>query len=99
MCKWIRRAHIYNYGIITKLKLFNGKGCMTSAVDTGVTTITVFVFFERGTRTLVRNGIIRSRSLNACVNNVTLHGVSTYMHAIDRDGQHYCQENHRKKFQ
>ena len=90
MREWVRRSQINNDGDVTELKLLKGERRMTSAVDTGIATITIFMFFVRGTRILVGYGIFRRRSMIACRCHVALHGMSTFVHAIDRDGQHDC---------
>jgi hypothetical protein len=61
---------------------------MTSAVDTIITAIMIFVLFERGTRTVVRRSDIGIHTLIVCRCHLVLHGMNAFMHAIDRDGQH-----------
>jgi hypothetical protein len=72
---------------------------MTSAVDTIITAIMIFVLFERGTRTLVSRRDIGMHTLIVCRCHLVLHGMNAFMHAIDRDGQHDYKEKSGKECQ
>ena len=61
---------------------------MTGTVDAGVATIVIIVLLKRGTRALMGGGNVRIRTVIARRSHVTLHGMRTFMHIIDRDEQH-----------
>jgi len=72
---------------------------MTSAIDTNVTATIIFILLERGTRALVRCGNFRRGFMVVCSNDVTLHGMSTFVRDMYRHGQHQDQEHRGNKFQ
>ena len=98
MLEWIRRAQIGNARVITELKRLDGQRCMAGAVAAGIATIMISVLFERCTRTVASCGNFRVRCPFAGGSLVALHGMGTFMHASDRDGQHDQNENKGIKF-
>jgi hypothetical protein len=95
--EWIRSAQIYNEGVITELKPLHGQRRMANAVVAGVATIIIVVLFERGTGALVRYGYFRMRRSAICFCHRMLHGMGTFMDAIDRDSQHDYEEKSGKE--
>ncbi|MHB8123526.1 MAG: hypothetical protein ACYDG4_15385 [Desulfuromonadaceae bacterium] len=95
--EFVMDAEFFNDGGISKLKRLNGLRYLRIAADTGIATIMIFVLFIGGTRALMRWGTIRRRCLITCC-NFTLHGMSTFMHAIDRNSQNYHEEKQGKEF-
>ena len=71
---------------------------MTGAVAASITAIVIFVLFEWSTGTLMRHGNFRMRTLIVSCCHVALHGMSAFMHTIDRDGQHDYEEKSGKEF-
>jgi hypothetical protein len=84
---------------VTEPELLNDQGRMTDAVDAGIATIIFRVMFEGGTGTVVGSGDLHRRCLVTGSCHVILHGMSTLVHAVDRNGKHNCQENQRNKFE
>jgi hypothetical protein len=72
---------------------------MTGTIQTGVTTIVVAVLFKGGTRTLVSGGNVRRSGLITFSYHLSLHGVRTFMNAIDCDDQHDQKNDLRNGFQ
>lgn len=86
------RVQIQYDGIIAEFKRLDSKRRMAGAVDAGIAAIRIFMLFMRGTRALVRCGNFRSRGLIICCSHMALHGISPFVHAIHRDGQHDHEE-------
>lgn len=89
---------IHNEWIVAELKRLDGQGRMTSTVAADIATILDIILFMRGAGTVVRCGDIRIRSLVASCGHMILHGMSTLVHAIDREGQHCHEEKQGKEF-
>ncbi len=72
---------------------------MTRAVDTGITAIEIFVLLEWTTRALVRSGDFNIQIPIGSRCHVTLHGMGTFVYAIDRHGQHDQKDQSGKEFE
>ncbi len=79
-----------------QFKLLDDQRCMTRAVDARIAAIVIFVLFTRGTRTLV--GRREVRTFLIARRHMILHGMSTFAHAVDRDGQYDHEKQQGKKF-
>lgn len=80
------------------MKRLDGQKGMTSAVYAYITSVMFFVLLKRGTGTVVRCRVYCLQYLVACHRHVTLHGMGTFVHAIDRDGEHGYEEDPREEF-
>lgn len=88
---------IKNQRVEIEFKLLNDQGRMAGAVEAVVATVIILVLFQGGAWALVGFGNFRRQCLIVCGREVTLHGVRTFMHAIDRDGQHDHQQQPGKE--
>ncbi len=95
MLEWFRHAQIHYDGVIAELKRLNGQGSMAGAVDTGITTIIIGVLFKGAARTRVKCG----KDLSICRCRTALHGMSAFVHAMDRDGQHDDEDDPGDEFE
>jgi hypothetical protein len=86
----VGRAQIYYDGVIIELKRQNSQRSVAGAVYAAVAAVIILLVFKRGA-----GGIVRSRSINcsACSSDRDLHGVSTFMGTLDRNGQHDKQKD------
>lgn len=97
MLERVGRLQSKNQRVEIKSKLLDDQGSMAGAVEAVVATVIILVLFQGGAWALVRFGNFRRQCLIACSREVTLHGMRTFMHAIDRHGQHDHQQQPGKE--
>lgn len=83
-----------NRWVVVEFNVLGGQRRMTSTVDTGIAAIGNLMLIKGGTRTLVGCGNV----LIICRHHIILHCMNTFVHTINRDGQHDNEDKSGNEF-